>query len=105
MWTVHWRLTDYRTHPGVKQFEDLGKRPPFWFGPLAIDGIPTATVRNSAVDGTPEEFADMAIRGRAISAAADEERGECESIVLERHKALGWVCGLTALYSDVPLDT
>jgi hypothetical protein len=116
LWTVHWRLTDYRIRPGIKEFEKLGGRSPFWFGPLAIDGIPTAMVRNPAqdepeldiqgmADMTSEEVADMAIRGHAISEAPDDDRNQCESIVLERRRALGWVCGLTALYSDVPIDT
>jgi hypothetical protein len=116
LWAVHWRLTDYRIHPVPKQFEDLGKRPPFWFGPLATDGIPTASCRNPAlalpeveipgmVDVTADEIDDLAIRGHAISTATPDDRHQCESIVLERRRALGWVCGLAVRYSDVPMDT
>lgn len=100
MWAIHWRLTDYRIRQEVMRFEDLAKRSPFWFGPLATDGIPTAPVRKPHV-----EVADMAIRGHAISQATDEDRRQCESIVVERRQALGWASGLAVAYSDVSMDT
>ena len=96
IFAVHWRLTDFRINPMAKAFSELSERPPFWFGPLATEGTPTAPA--GAVE-------DMAIGEHAISLASDEDRGLCESIVLERRRALGWCCGLAVRYSDVPLDT
>lgn len=104
LFAVHWRLVDYRASPVAKAFAELGRRSPFWFGPLATEGLPTAQARATG-PGQGVVVEDLAIRGRPISEASAEEREECEGIVLERRRALGWLCGLADRYRDAPTDT
>ncbi len=58
MFTVHWRLRNFRIHPGTIDFAEYART--CWFGPMDISGLPL-------VGG------DLALRGKRIDYALQVE--------------------------------
>jgi len=87
---AHWWLRQYRLKPEPMDFTEFVRTA--WFGPLSLEGL-------RLVDG------DLAIGDVSIHRATDQERAHCASILQERHKALNWLAGWDAVYSEVDTPT
>jgi hypothetical protein len=48
---------------------------------------------------------DLAICGRRIDRAPEDDREQTRSIVMERHKAFNWLLGSRPIYSQVSTET
>lgn len=88
---LHWRLRDFslRLHP--MDFRKFNEKP--WYGaPVSLEGVPLA-----------ED--DLAIDGVPIARAPTSRFRQCQSIAMERHKAINWLLGLDETYSEVDTST
>ncbi|MFC4158344.1 DUF4272 domain-containing protein [Chitinimonas lacunae] len=90
LFALHWRLQQYRLEPEAMNWREFADTA--WFGPLKIDSL-------RLVDN------DLSIDGRAIDQADDAARQACHSITLERHRAINWLLGHGAVYSEVETNT
>jgi Domain of unknown function (DUF4272) len=88
--TIHWRLREYDLTPIPLDFPDVVAQ--FNWGPLRLGDL-------ELIDG------DLAICGRRIDRASEDDRDRTYSIALERHKAFNWLVGSAAVYSAVSTDT
>jgi hypothetical protein len=88
--TVHWRLRQYDIDPAPLDFPDVVSY--FNWGPLRLDDL-------DLIDG------DLAISGRRIDRAPEDDRERTRSIAMERQRAFNWLLGTAPLYSKVSTDT
>lgn len=91
IFSIHWRLVDYRLRPVALDFPDVARR--------SMLGLVT----------DPEMLAgtDLGVRGRPIADADAGDIGLAGSIARERHQAANWLVGDGSgpRYSDVGTDT
>jgi hypothetical protein len=84
---LDWRMNQFRILPEAMDFAAyLRAHPTFrepWLAPLRL------------IDG------DLAICGQPIAEAPEDVRGDCASILVERHIAAYWLQGESELYSAV----
>ena len=86
---LDWRLQEYSLHPHAIDFGEFARSGAL--GPLELDGVPL-------VGG------DLAIKGVAIVHAPEADVRRCQSIALERHRAIAWLRGAHRLYSQVEVS-
>ena len=90
LFTLHWRLRDFRWNPKAMNFEEFSRTA--WFGPLSLDGLRLAE-------------GDLAVGDLPISKADPEEALRLLSIAQERHRAINWLIGESAIYSETATNT
>jgi len=90
---LHWRLRDFSINPKSMNFREFGKT--CWFGPIELDW---------ASFGKDN---DLALKGVSISRATSDAISMTNSIAMERHLAINWLCGgnVSELYSDTDTST
>jgi hypothetical protein len=89
--TIHWRLRQYDIRPAPLDFPDVVSSSFNW-GPLRLDEL-------NLIDG------DLAIRGRRIDRASEDDRERTRGIAAERQRAFNWLLGTALIYSEVSTDT
>lgn len=87
---LHWRIRNYMLRPGPMDFVAFSKS--CWIGSFDI-----GTFR--IIKG------DLAIGKVAIHNADDEQRSIVASLGLERHLAINWLAGYSAIYSQTDTGT
>ncbi len=87
---VHWRLRDFGIRPRAMDFAAFSRK--CWFGSFDLMGV-------RLIDG------DLAIGDAPIHRAAPEALSRANSIAVERHHAINWLCGEASLYADVETST
>lgn len=90
MFSLHWRLVNFRLHPQKMDFATFAREA--WFGPLDI-----STLR--LVDN------DLALGEAEIAGASQEMFDLCSDIGMERHRAANWLTGDHVVYSKVDIST
>jgi len=90
LFSLHWRLREFKHNPGKMDFADFSKTA--WFGPLSLDGLRLAEN-------------DLAIGDRPISQARLEDVRLVLSSAQERHRAINWLAGESAIYSETETNT
>jgi hypothetical protein len=90
LFTVHWRLLNYRIHPGVMDFAEYARN--CSFGPMDITGL-------TLIKG------DLGLGGVRIDRASPDVLSRAESAARERHKAVNWLWEGPARYSEARMDT
>jgi hypothetical protein len=90
IFTVHWRLTDWRVRPKPMDFEKLARTA--WFGPLDLSGLRIVE-------------SDLAIGDLALSRAPADAVGSTASAAMERHLAANWLNGGSEIYSETDVST
>jgi hypothetical protein len=90
LFTLHWRLRDFRLNPHAMNLEEFTKTA--WFGPLSLDGLRLAE-------------GDLAVGDVPISKAPPEEARWLLSIAQERHRAVNWLIGESTIYSETATST
>ncbi len=86
----HWRMVDYRVRPRTMDFVAFSKK--CWFGSFPIDGFDIADN-------------DLALGGAPIHEAGPEAQSQAASTAMERHLAVNWLAGDTAIYSETDVST
>lgn len=84
----HWRLRQQDDRPGPMNLRKL-----------------VGTWASLSTPGFRLGEEDLLLRGTAVSAAPEDLFHECMSIAQERHRALEWLVGGEALWSEVTTDT
>lgn len=87
---LHWRLRDYSIRPQAMDFVAFSQS--CWLGSFDISGF-------RIVDN------DLAIRGTAIHETDEETRSMAGSLANERHLAINWLRGDSAIYSETDTST
>jgi len=87
---THWRLLNQRAHPGAVDFVEFSRG--CCCGKFDI-------TRFSIVDN------DLALGGIAITETDPALVAVCESIAVERHRAIDWVVGGGRIYSETDTST
>ncbi|HYE19224.1 MAG TPA: DUF4272 domain-containing protein [Tepidisphaeraceae bacterium] len=87
---IHWRVRDFSLRPQTMDFAAFARDS--WFGEFELDGIAMA-------DG------DLAIAGLPIAAAAADALARTSSAAMERHLAVNWLRGFSAVYSETDTST
>ncbi len=90
LFALHWRLRNYRIHPGVMDFAEFARTA--WFGPLRIEGIPL-------VKG------DLALKGKRLDKANPDDFDAASSTATERHQAANWLLDGPVRYSEASTHT
>jgi hypothetical protein len=90
LFTLHWRLTNYRIDPTAMDFAQFVRN--CSFGPMDITGLPL-------VEG------DLGLGGVRIDRAAPDVFSCANSAASERHKAVNWLWEGPARYSEASIDT
>jgi hypothetical protein len=90
LFAIHWRLREFSLRRQAMDFVEFSKNN--WF--CKFDVGPIAVAEN-----------DLAIGGVAIAKAPSDAVGMCQSIAMERHKAINWILGQQTLYSEVDTST
>jgi len=72
-----------------------------------LDQLIAATAMRGYEQGVlpPPMRGDFRAYGKVYRQLDSEQHAEAHSIALERHHALGWLCGACTSWNDVPLDT
>lgn len=86
---LHWRIRDFSLRPQAMDFGKYNEKP--WYGP--------------PVEGIPFSEDDLAIDGLPIAKAPTSRLRECQSIAMERHRAINWLEGWHETYSEVDTST
>src|SRR5262249_12519119 len=84
--TIHWRLRRYSIDHAPPDFPSVVSS--FNWGPLSLADL-------DLTDG------DLAICGRRIDRASEDDRERTRSIAMERQKAFNWLLGSDPVYSAV----
>ncbi len=86
----HWRLREFRVRPGRMDFRAFAAK--CWFGSFDLAGF---------------ELKDdeLALHGQRLDEADEGVFGVCQSIVMERHQAVNWLCWGPEVYSDADVST
>lgn len=87
---LHWRLRDYTLRPQAMDFRAFARN--CWFGEL--DLTPFRLIGN-----------DLALGEHAINDAPQDVFGSATSAAMERHKAINWLTGGGAVYSETDTST
>lgn len=87
---AHWRLREYSITPKAMDFVAFSKD--CWLGSFDVS-------RFRIIDG------DMAIGDVPIHDADPKEIARVNSIAMERHQAINWLCGASRLYSQTDTST
>jgi hypothetical protein len=90
LFALHWRLRNYGLRPEVMDFAEFAKT--CWFGPLDLNGLPL-------VKG------DLAIQGKRIDRASEDDLSCAQSAAQERHQAVNWLWEGPEQYSDASVAT
>jgi hypothetical protein len=90
LFTLHWRLVNYRIHPGVMDFAEFVRK--CSFGPMDITGL-------RLING------DLGLGRKRIDRAARDAFSCAESAARERHQAVNWLWEGPARYSGASTDT
>lgn len=110
----HWRARQYELEKEGYVWPPAGATPEAIVdlqskGLDSLDGIVRAAVRADRARDSGVEIIDedLAVEGRPYRSLAADEVSELRSIAMERHRALGWLCGLAPGndWSQVPLET
>jgi hypothetical protein len=86
---LHWRIRDFSLRPQAMDFRKYNEKP--WYG--------------SPIEGIPLAEDDLAIDGLPIAKAPTARFRECQSIAMERHRAINWLEGWHETYSEVDTST
>lgn len=95
---INWRLTDFCLRHRAMDFIHITGTSfanydrTWWFSPQEVADLPL-------VDG------DLAIRGKRLDKAAQEDVLIAGSIARERHQAANWLCQGPEIYSDADVNT
>ncbi len=105
--TWHWRVNTRRLIESNFDFqpdESMKK-----FGINNLDDIVRMTAKDAYSSGNISEIKDedFVIKGQPFRDLNDEDFSEATSIIMERHHALNWLCGLAPKnnWNDTPVDT
>lgn len=90
MFSLHWRIREFKLNAQALDFADFAKTA--WFGPLSLDGL--RLVEN-----------DLAIGDQPISKTRIEDISLVLSTAQERHRAINWLVGESAIYSETETST
>jgi hypothetical protein len=90
LFTLHWRLVDYRVNPKMMDFADFART--CSFGPLDLTGLPL-------IEG------DLSLGGKRIDRATPEMLACTASAARERRQAVNWLWEGAERYSEVRTDT
>lgn len=91
LYAVHCRLRDFARYGKPKDFTQ-------WIEKTWLDALNLEAAQLIAQN-------DLAIDGKAISKAEEDRLRECNSITLERHRAIIWLVEGYPIYSETPVDT
>lgn len=86
----HWRIRDFSLRPNLMDFAEFSKT--CWFGSFDVS-------RFRLIQG------DLAIGDRPLTQTEPDELGRISSLAVERHTAINWLRGESALYSQVETHT
>lgn len=87
---IHWRLVHFRLKPEAMNFAEFARTA--WFGPLDITDV-------RLIDN------DLAVGDHAIADGQRELVNAVSSSAMERHLAINWLCGRSAVYSETDVST
>ena len=87
---LHWRLRDFSIRPTLMDFVEFSKK--CWFGSFDVSGF-------RLIQG------DLAIGDCALTETDPDELSRVSSIAVERHTAINWLRGDSAIYSEVETHT
>lgn len=90
IFAVHWRLREFSLRPQPMDFRAFAETA--WFGPLNTGLVNFAG-------------ADLGINGKPISECRPEEWKAAAGIVQQRHQAINWLRGHSALFSETDTST
>lgn len=87
---VHWRLREFAVNPRAVDFQRMCDES--WFGPIDPGSIPLLK-GDLAIGGIPLVSTDPAIVKRVFAS------------IQHRHRAINWLCGHHAVFSQVDIST
>jgi len=88
-YALAWRLDEFLVHKQPMDFAALGEVPRFWFGRLALDGLPL-------VDR------DLVVRGKPLAAFNHTALEAFQMHLAFRHRAASWLAGIHPLFGESP---
>jgi len=90
LFSLHWRLRNFGTNKEVLDFKEFAQTA--WFGPLDLKGLPFMQ-------------GDLAIQGKRLDRASEDEVSSANSAAQERHQATNWLWEGPDKYSDASVAT
>ncbi len=87
---IHWRLREWQLRPVAVDFAKVASET--WFGSMDVSNVP---LRSN----------DLAFHARPIGNADPRLVEHSAATIVHRHRAINWLCGHNAIYSEVQTAT